>query len=364
MENGVVELYFVTMDYQLSNIFTKALPRERFEFLLSRLGMKNKMAEEIVPAPTRTNEQLVPVKAHLPTGKRNLLMDLQKNFQLDELWFNLNADLLCKALGITPKDSAHPFVPHPAEYYKKYLEMAARKPRQQTTMTDEEVKKKKKALKAGKSTQSAPAKQPKLAKKKTSKPTPSMKIRKGKRSDHIVDEANEEPQPASELLVEDDEYNLHCTITTRSAKAKETKYQGLIHISEADSNSTNDAETAADMEQSNSKNDTEILNVVEEQSAEVSNTMALEKRTVEYDEGHAGSDPVYPKVHESLKLTTEEQIHIENPPSSTGTLSSMKNLEDVFTFGDQFLNDKLTEEEPGKANVETEVESMVTVPIH
>ncbi|GKB30720.1 hypothetical protein Tco_0870121 [Tanacetum coccineum] len=27
LENGVVELYFVTMDYQLADIFTKALPR-------------------------------------------------------------------------------------------------------------------------------------------------------------------------------------------------------------------------------------------------------------------------------------------------------------------------------------------------
>nr|GFB96633.1 retrovirus-related Pol polyprotein from transposon TNT 1-94 [Tanacetum cinerariifolium] len=34
----MVELYFVTMDYQLADIFTKALPRERFEFLLPRLG--------------------------------------------------------------------------------------------------------------------------------------------------------------------------------------------------------------------------------------------------------------------------------------------------------------------------------------
>ncbi|GKD38594.1 retrovirus-related pol polyprotein from transposon TNT 1-94 [Tanacetum coccineum] len=35
VEKGVVELYFVTTDYQLADIFTKALPRERFEFLLS-----------------------------------------------------------------------------------------------------------------------------------------------------------------------------------------------------------------------------------------------------------------------------------------------------------------------------------------
>ncbi|GKB10729.1 retrovirus-related pol polyprotein from transposon TNT 1-94 [Tanacetum coccineum] len=41
VENRVVELYFVEMNYQLADILTKALPRERFEFLLPRLGMKN-----------------------------------------------------------------------------------------------------------------------------------------------------------------------------------------------------------------------------------------------------------------------------------------------------------------------------------
>nr|GEU62783.1 integrase, catalytic region, zinc finger, CCHC-type, peptidase aspartic, catalytic [Tanacetum cinerariifolium] len=41
VEKGVVELYFVTTDYQLADIFTKALPRERFEFLFPRLGMKS-----------------------------------------------------------------------------------------------------------------------------------------------------------------------------------------------------------------------------------------------------------------------------------------------------------------------------------
>ncbi|GJS82132.1 copia protein [Tanacetum coccineum] len=41
VENGVVELYFVETNYQLADILTKALPRERFEFLLPRLGMKS-----------------------------------------------------------------------------------------------------------------------------------------------------------------------------------------------------------------------------------------------------------------------------------------------------------------------------------
>ncbi|GJX40299.1 retrovirus-related pol polyprotein from transposon TNT 1-94 [Tanacetum coccineum] len=46
VENNVVELYFVMTDYQLANIFTKALPSKRFEFLLLRLGMKS-MSPEI-----------------------------------------------------------------------------------------------------------------------------------------------------------------------------------------------------------------------------------------------------------------------------------------------------------------------------
>ncbi|GJV90929.1 retrovirus-related pol polyprotein from transposon TNT 1-94 [Tanacetum coccineum] len=40
VENEVVEIYFVKIDYQLADIFTKALARERFEFLIKRLGMQ------------------------------------------------------------------------------------------------------------------------------------------------------------------------------------------------------------------------------------------------------------------------------------------------------------------------------------
>ncbi|GKA61247.1 copia protein [Tanacetum coccineum] len=40
VENEVVELYFVRTKYQLADIFIKALPRERFNFLVEKLGMK------------------------------------------------------------------------------------------------------------------------------------------------------------------------------------------------------------------------------------------------------------------------------------------------------------------------------------
>ncbi|GJR80331.1 hypothetical protein Tco_0151116 [Tanacetum coccineum] len=54
---------------------------------------------------------------------------------------------------------------------------------------------------------------------------------------------------------------------------------------------------------------------------------------------------------------------MDNPLCSTGTLSFMKNL-DNFNFGDQFITDKSPEDESGNGNVDTEVESMVTVLIH
>nr|GEX87673.1 putative ribonuclease H-like domain-containing protein [Tanacetum cinerariifolium] len=54
VENGVVELYFVQTEYQLAGIFTKPLPRERFNFLIEKLGMRSmsldafkRLAEEI-----------------------------------------------------------------------------------------------------------------------------------------------------------------------------------------------------------------------------------------------------------------------------------------------------------------------------
>ncbi|GJR32654.1 retrovirus-related pol polyprotein from transposon TNT 1-94 [Tanacetum coccineum] len=112
VEKGVVELYFVTTNYQLADIFTKALPRERFEFLLPRLGMKSMSPETLkrlqeeeevnsfqdtmadmnmpandVPAeqapaiapPTRTDDQILPSSKWVPISKSNYVLDVQKS---------------------------------------------------------------------------------------------------------------------------------------------------------------------------------------------------------------------------------------------------------------------------------------------
>nr|GEU58472.1 copia protein [Tanacetum cinerariifolium] len=41
VENGVIELYFVNTKYQLTDLFTKALGRDRIEFLINKLSMRN-----------------------------------------------------------------------------------------------------------------------------------------------------------------------------------------------------------------------------------------------------------------------------------------------------------------------------------
>ncbi|GJY68005.1 hypothetical protein Tco_0470987 [Tanacetum coccineum] len=72
----------------------------------------------------------------------------------------------------------------------------------------------------------------------------------------------------------------------------------------------------------------------------------------------------YPNVQENLKLPTEDQVILEEPVSSTRTMSSLQNLEKELSFTDQFFMEKPQEEEPEKTNAKSEVQSMVTVPIH
>ncbi|GJY45120.1 hypothetical protein Tco_0433333 [Tanacetum coccineum] len=40
VENGIIELYFVRTEYQLADMFTKALPEDQFKYLVRRIGMR------------------------------------------------------------------------------------------------------------------------------------------------------------------------------------------------------------------------------------------------------------------------------------------------------------------------------------
>ncbi|GKF09020.1 hypothetical protein Tco_0043244, partial [Tanacetum coccineum] len=91
------------------------------------------------------------------------------------------------------------------------------------------------------------------------------------------------------------------------------------------------------------------------------------------DEGQAGSNPGdaavdQPQsshvVHENLKLLTNDQVILKEPATSTKTMSSLKHIDKEISFINQFLEEKSQEDEPDKTNTESEVQSMVTVPIH
>ncbi|GJR39274.1 retrovirus-related pol polyprotein from transposon TNT 1-94 [Tanacetum coccineum] len=171
VEKGVVELYFVTTDYQLADIFTKALPRERFEFLLPRLGMKSMSPETLkrlqegeeeqlatpsestcadtiadmniptndapveqapdVAPPIKTDDQILPNTNFFrafTTSFTILAIYIQQfwdtmcftsstglySCQLDEQWFSLHKDILRYALDITPTNDNNPFVAPPS----------------------------------------------------------------------------------------------------------------------------------------------------------------------------------------------------------------------------------------------------------
>ncbi|GJT28088.1 retrovirus-related pol polyprotein from transposon TNT 1-94 [Tanacetum coccineum] len=47
VEKGTIELYFVKTDYQLADLFTKALPVDRFTYLVRRLGIRSLSPQEL-----------------------------------------------------------------------------------------------------------------------------------------------------------------------------------------------------------------------------------------------------------------------------------------------------------------------------
>nr|GEU30091.1 copia protein [Tanacetum cinerariifolium] len=130
VKKGVIELYFVTTDYQLAYIFTKLFVHGGLIILLHsgliislhsgliiplHIGListphNDKMADENIPAhaPTRFDDQI------LPFATWNMLTYEAKtsaySFELDETRFVLDANLLMKALEITPINQAHQFV--------------------------------------------------------------------------------------------------------------------------------------------------------------------------------------------------------------------------------------------------------------
>ncbi|GJR78463.1 hypothetical protein Tco_0149248 [Tanacetum coccineum] len=231
---------------------------------------------------------------------------------------------------------------------------------------------------------------PKPAKEKSTKATPLQKAGKGKvvkvrnvkSSFQLVDEPDEEPaqpepEPEPEHQSEGEEYDVDRAIqmslelfhaevhthvggvairepvteATRPLPVVEVKGKAIITEEQAaqslidtpanivcDTPSPVDAETGAESDKTNSGGDTEILYISEERGEDMDNQVNLEERL----------------------LTSQARL---GSTKSTRTLSLIKNLEDAYTIGDQFFNDKSTKDN-WENSIEAEVVYMVTVLIY
>nr|GFC54241.1 hypothetical protein [Tanacetum cinerariifolium] len=126
------------------------------------------------------------------------------------------------------------------------------------------------------------------------------------------------------------------------------------------------------------------VEINEEQGKDVDEQVNIKENTDELDQGQAGSDPGRTPKSRPLpeQVVMDEDQAGPDPRESRGDLAgpeptpmhdegpnmlnydslfSMKNLEDAYAIGDQFINDKYTKDEPKKPNEEAEVVSMVTV---
>nr|GFB33364.1 hypothetical protein [Tanacetum cinerariifolium] len=79
--------------------------------------------------------------------------------------------------------------------------------------------------------------------------------------------------------------------------------------------------------------------------------------------GASGSSQVPPPPPPPSSTNQEKQVLLEDPVSSSGTLSSLQHLSKDISFGDLFFSDKPLDAENDKATAETKVESMVSVTI-
>nr|GEV11558.1 reverse transcriptase domain-containing protein [Tanacetum cinerariifolium] len=257
-----------------------------------------------------------------------------------------------------------------ASYYNAYLEMVAK--HDQKVAAEKEGKKKTMSAKQPKSKQ--------LSKKKSTKTTLPEQVGKGKIVEfrkakspfQLVDEPGEEPayfEPEPEL--------------EHQGKGDDDEMERAIQMSLK----TFQAQREDVGKQQNIKENTVELNQGQARPDPGRTLESLPLPEHEFmDEDQAGPDPgesrgalvgpdlepthddfmadLYPKVQESLKSSADEHVFVKDPISSTRTLSSMKNLEDAFSIGDQFINDKSTEDEPEKPNVEAKVIFMVTILIY
>ncbi|GJV10439.1 retrovirus-related pol polyprotein from transposon TNT 1-94, partial [Tanacetum coccineum] len=95
VENGVVELYFVNTEYQLENIFTKALGRERIEFLINKLGMRSFTPETLKQLADET-EEIISITKEQQQALDNALVPREQRLRIGNCNYRLSTTFMPK----------------------------------------------------------------------------------------------------------------------------------------------------------------------------------------------------------------------------------------------------------------------------
>ncbi|GJT23524.1 hypothetical protein Tco_0893461 [Tanacetum coccineum] len=237
-----------------------------------------------------------------------------------------------------------------ASYYNAYLEMVVKHDQKVTAQKEE--KKKPASTKQSK---------PKPASKKSSKPAPAPKQKLVNEPDKEPAHSKPEPEPEQEGASEEYDMNFYSDDSWKAIRpllvvegkgkaivTKEQAVQSLLALHTPKRRST--------IDQLISKGGLQLL---KRQQLD-----PLYNHKITHLPILSMTLLLQHMLKQSLKFLADEHIILEDPLSSTETLSSMKNLEDAYVIGDQFINGKSTDDEPRKLNVEAEVVSMVTVLIY
>ncbi|GJY17483.1 retrovirus-related pol polyprotein from transposon TNT 1-94 [Tanacetum coccineum] len=95
VEEGTIELYFVGAEYQLADLFTKALPRERFEYLVHGIGMR---------CMTPTELKRLKIVSKVPDTKDTI------KFKLDTQEITYTVDMFRDTLHSPMETPDNPFI--------------------------------------------------------------------------------------------------------------------------------------------------------------------------------------------------------------------------------------------------------------
>ncbi|GKB28329.1 hypothetical protein Tco_0867730 [Tanacetum coccineum] len=258
--------------------------------------------------------------------------------QVDEKWFDLSADLLRKALEIEEGDD-------PDLELAKQMSLEAHQEKREGEGDDADMER---AIKLSLDPAFLP---------QGRAPVGGVSIRDPKK--RTTDQF---------ILVRRDQ-TPHDSTTGPSSQPEDDTSEKVIHESSSTSNSerTESETEAAAPKGDKDQDEVDTSTVSSGVSIPVSDPEKLHVSLAGPNPEHMDDEflaTAYPKVHENLKLITDERVIDDKPESHSGSMSSMKNLDDTFNFGDQFLYDKPTEDDQEKSKVREESDSTIPDPSH